>query len=153
MYSRWNIISGIMDLMNPTAHRLTEVMRKRGLDQPDVAKGVGATQGAISKIITGETKNSRLIPKLATFLGVSVPWLLGQSDDPSGEGEEALLDHESREMVRQFNHLAPADRRALLQIARTMAGGAPPSETVHARGGGGKAALHDKQQDFSGEKE
>lgn len=128
-------------------------MEKRGVDQSTLARDLGVTQGAISKIILGKTANSRLIPRIATHLGVSMPWLLGDSDHDHGdEPEDAPLDHETRDMVRNFQHLAPADRRALLQIARSMAGGAPPSETVHARGGEGKAAtVHDKALPFRAE--
>ncbi|MFB0875484.1 hypothetical protein [Sphingobium sp. sgz301303] len=81
--------------------------------------------------------------------------MTGETDDPLADAPQSpLLDSEERELVDHFGHLAPADRRALLQIARSMAGGAPPSETVHARGGEGKAArgtLHDKKPQFKGE--
>jgi len=108
-------------------------MEKRGLDQSTLARDLGVTQGAISKIVLGKTTNSRLIPRIATYLGVSMPWLLGESDEQEGaDGDTALLDHEAREMIRHLQHLTPADRRALLQIARTMAGGPTPSSTVHA---------------------
>lgn len=69
--------------MSVTAERLQGALDERGWDQTDLAKRVGATQGAISKILVGKTTNSRLMPRIASVLGKSLPWLLGETDDPS----------------------------------------------------------------------
>lgn len=67
--------------MGVTADRLAEAMRVRGVDQSALAEAIGATQGAISKILQGHTANSRLIPKIAVHLGYPLGWLLGASDN------------------------------------------------------------------------
>jgi phage repressor protein C with HTH and peptisase S24 domain len=64
--------------------RLHEAMAEAGLDQTALAKKVGCTQGAISQILVGRTRRSKLIPDIARALGVPVEWLLGRTDDKSG---------------------------------------------------------------------
>jgi len=67
--------------MTVTAERLKEAMADCGVDQSGLARELGVTQGAISKIVLGKTANSRLMPKIATTLRVPLAWLLGMSDD------------------------------------------------------------------------
>lgn len=64
-----------------TAIRLRERMDETETTQDDLAEAVGATQGAISLILTGATRNSRLLPKIAEFLAVNLGWLMGVTDD------------------------------------------------------------------------
>lgn len=64
-----------------TAIRLRERMEAVGISQDELAEKVGATQGAISQILTGTTRNSRLLPKIAAGLVVNLNWLLGLTDD------------------------------------------------------------------------
>src|SRR5688572_14990884 len=61
--------------------RLHEAMREAGLDQTALGDRVGCTQGAISQILVGRTRQSRLLPDIARALDVSVEWLLDRSDD------------------------------------------------------------------------
>ncbi|PJI89053.1 XRE family transcriptional regulator [Sphingomonas koreensis] len=49
--------------------------------QDDLASAVGATQGAISMILNGVTRQSRLLPRIAENLGVNLGWLVGTTDD------------------------------------------------------------------------
>ncbi|QCB44296.1 XRE family transcriptional regulator [Sphingomonas sp. PAMC26645] len=57
-------------------------MRIAGEDQSSLARAIGITQGAISKILQGKTANSRHLPRIAHYLGSSLPWLLGETNDP-----------------------------------------------------------------------
>ena len=75
--------------MAQTSERLSEAMRMRGLDQSALARDLGVTQGAISKIVLGKTSNSRLMPRIATLLRVPLPWLLGMSDELSPTNDAA----------------------------------------------------------------
>lgn len=95
-------------------------MKKRGWDQQELAARVGATQGAISKILVGKTSNSRLLPKIAVQLGVPLEWLLGSSDRESGGGEAEVCTPEELEWVLSLRALPPADRRAVVQITRSI---------------------------------
>lgn len=67
--------------MVTVAERLSEAMTARRVSQSALARAVGATQGSISLILLGKTTNSRLLPKIAMFLGVSLAWLLGMADE------------------------------------------------------------------------
>lgn len=64
-----------------TALRLRERMDEMDLSQEELASAVDATQGAISQILTGLTRNSRLLPKIAAALAVNLDWLVGVTDD------------------------------------------------------------------------
>lgn len=63
-----------------TAIRLQERMDEIGVSQEMLAAGIKCTQGAISKILTGGSQNSRLLPKIADNLAVNLNWLLGLTD-------------------------------------------------------------------------
>jgi len=87
---RWSIPKsnpvGIADRLKAsrvtvTATRLADAMRKADEDQSSLARAIGITQGAISKILQGKTANSRHLPRIANYLGVSLPWLLGEAAD------------------------------------------------------------------------
>jgi transcriptional regulator with XRE-family HTH domain len=119
--------------MSLTAARLSEAMRKRGWDQKELARRVDATQGAISKILVGKTSNSRLLPKIAAQLGVSLPWLLGQSDNDSTGGGEVGVTLEEREWIELLRALPTADRRATVRLLRLAASGVRASKTVLSR--------------------
>lgn len=67
--------------MAVTGKRLEKAMENRGFDQSGLARAVGVSQATINRIVLGKTANSRLLPRIATELGVSLPWLLGMSDD------------------------------------------------------------------------
>lgn len=63
--------------------RLKQAMKSGGFEnQTQLAKAIGTTQGTISKILKGSTTDSRVLPRLADYLGVSLSWLFGTSDDP-----------------------------------------------------------------------
>ncbi|WP_298165464.1 XRE family transcriptional regulator [Novosphingobium sp.] len=63
-----------------TADRLAARMDEIGVSQESLASAIGCTQGAISKILTGDSRNSRLLPKIANNLAVNLNWLLGVTD-------------------------------------------------------------------------
>ncbi|MFD1103694.1 helix-turn-helix domain-containing protein [Sphingobium olei] len=127
--------------------RIEQRLGETGISQAELARRVGIRQSTINSLIRGESRTSRSLLKIARELNTTPAYLIGETDDPVGDGPPTpTLDSESKDLVDCFSSLSPADRRAILQIARSLAGGAPPSETVHARGGGGKAALHDRQE-------
>lgn len=72
--------------MTITGDRLREAMADRDIDQEQLAKRVGCTQGAISQILLGNTQRSRFLPEIADVLGVPLRWLRGEavSKEPGG---------------------------------------------------------------------
>jgi transcriptional regulator with XRE-family HTH domain len=119
------------------AERLGEAMAAQRVSQSGLARAVGATQGSISLILLGKTTNSRLLPKIATFLGVSLAWLLGMSDDQGDTGvvpvvppqvmlpvvlpsENALADM-FEGLLLVIDELQPIRERGLDEVARELA--------------------------------
>jgi transcriptional regulator with XRE-family HTH domain len=118
--------------VNTTASRLTQAMEIRGTDQSALARDLNVTQGSISKIVLGRTSNSRLLPRIAAHLGVSMTWLLGLSDNPYDDGGgQAELSWEERDFISHLKKLNLEDRRALLRIARSLASSPEAVGTVH----------------------
>lgn len=70
--------------------RLRGLMEQHNMSQADLARTVGATQGAVQQILSGMTQRSRLLPDIARAFGVSVDYLLGHSDDPRSAAEARL---------------------------------------------------------------
>jgi len=104
-------------------------MEKRGVDQSALARDLGVAQGTISKIIVGRTANSRLLPRIASRLGVSVTWLLGETDDPEADAaSQPQLSYDQLELIDCYDRLDNAEKAALLQMARVMAGKASPAK-------------------------
>ena len=108
--------------MGTTADRLAQAMELRGVDQSALARALRVSQGSISKIVLGKTNNSRLLPRIATHLAVSLPWLLGETDDAEPGSGNLPEDPQAQELVRYFTQLAAAERDAILLLARSLAG-------------------------------
>jgi phage repressor protein C with HTH and peptisase S24 domain len=64
--------------------RLREEMASRGLSQSELARTIGSTQGAVQQILSGQTKRTKRLPEIAAALGVSVQYLLGETDEKAG---------------------------------------------------------------------
>ena len=58
-----------------TADRLAKAMAARSISQKKLARAAGCSQVTISKILSGDIKESRLLPDIASALGVSHDWL------------------------------------------------------------------------------
>lgn len=96
------------------AERLREAMDEAGIDQSTLGTAVGVTQGTISLILLGKTRHSKHLPTIATFLGVSYDWLIGQSDAKRGEAaESAPVSADERALLEGLRSLGKADRASL----------------------------------------
>lgn len=131
--------------------RIEERIKALKITQTELARRTGAPQTTINSLIRKPIRSTPYLVRIARALQTTPAYLTGETDDPVGETQPALVDSQERELIDHFGHLAPADRRALLQIARSMAGGAAPSGTVHESGGAAPATVHDRAQDFRGE--
>jgi len=72
---------GMAEKRSKSPERIRLRMEEIGISQEDLASAIGATQGAISQILTGATRNSRLLPKIANTLAVNLHWVMGITDD------------------------------------------------------------------------
>ncbi|EQB15574.1 helix-turn-helix domain-containing protein [Sphingobium lactosutens] len=118
-------------MIEPT--RLSHLLADRELSQSELARRVGVSQATIYRLVSGLGYGSKHIHKIARELQTTPAYLSGETDDPQGDAPALpMLDADERDLIDSFKNLTSADRRALLQIARTMAGGPVPSQTVHA---------------------
>lgn len=123
--------------MVTVAERLSEAMTARRVSQSALARAVGATQGSISLILLGKTTNSRLLPKIAMFLGVSLAWLLGMADEQDDDNampavplqvmlpvvlpSENALAEMFAGLLLVIDELQPVRERQLDELARELA--------------------------------
>jgi len=113
--------------------RLREQMKAQGVSQAELARRIGVSQPTIFRVVHGNTHGSKFLHRIARELGTTAAYLLGDTDDPEEEAPPPPeLDSEAREMMDRFTSLTPADRRALLQVARSMADGPSAHGTVQA---------------------
>ena len=115
--------------------RILERMTEKGLSQAELARRVGMKQPSIFNLIHRGKKGSTKLHLIARELETTAAYLTGETNDPKAETPTPpSYDSETRELIDHFVHLGAADRRAILQIVRSMEGGEPPSETVHQPG-------------------
>lgn len=65
-------------------------MEELGISQEALAAAIGCTQSAISKILTGNSQKSRLLPLIANELSLNLYWLIGITDNKIDENEYNL---------------------------------------------------------------
>jgi len=107
------------------------------ITQEDLAEHVGATQGAISMILSGATRQSRLLPKIAYHLGVNLNWLVGTSDDKidmfDSDGEEISEDDLAAIMAgTSFKRLMKPEQITAGKVNEQSGGRKPSSGDITA---------------------
>lgn len=119
--------------------RLHLLRRDMKWDQSELAERSGVSRGYISEIERGVKQNVgvEVVFALAEALGVSVAYLLGEIDSPSGEsdakvmremaGEYVTVDVDSdderrliRTLIAEFNTLPRRAQVAAIEIIRTL---------------------------------
>lgn len=108
-------------IRNLTAERVQAAMDAKNWDQSELARRVGCTPAAINQLVLGHTRQSRFLPKIAIELGVSLAYLLGETDNPTSDGSDVRLSSEEREWLTHFRKMRTKDRTAALQLVRTIA--------------------------------
>ncbi|RLV59476.1 helix-turn-helix domain-containing protein [Parashewanella curva] len=81
--------------MNTLAERLDFVMKEAGINQSELASRIGIRQQAISRMLTGITKNSRYFLPICNELSVSPKWLM------EGIGETYSRDLKTDSVIRR----------------------------------------------------
>lgn len=119
------------------SERIFKLLQEKRFSQKELADCCGASERAVSSWRTrGSDPPAKLIPKIATFLGVSVIWLLTGEDGPDGDtakdlgtnsgvisarGERVLSEEES-ELLRLYGEMTVRDRLKLLSAAYEIGG-------------------------------
>lgn len=73
--------------------RLKERLEVCGVSQARLAREIGVTPQAISKMVLGETTDTAKIYQIASFLHTTPEYLTGDSDDPGGAAVVADRQH------------------------------------------------------------
>lgn len=93
------------------------------MSQTELARRVGVSQATIAHLITGRSRSSSHLHKIAQELRTSPEYLSGETDNPDPAFTPALvLSADDREMLKLFQAMAERDKSAILQIVRTMSG-------------------------------
>lgn len=103
--------------MGKMYERIMELCEKRGVKPGKMCVDLGLSRAIISDMKSGRTKelsakNSKLV---AEYLGVSVDYLLGKTDEekPSAVSSEGFSDSDVR-LLEWFRSLPEEKRRAIL---------------------------------------
>jgi phage repressor protein C with HTH and peptisase S24 domain len=79
--------------------RLKERIETEGSSQADLARAIGVSPQAISKMVRGGTTDSPKLYQIARFLKTSPEYLTGESDDPSEASVLAPVADEDPDLV------------------------------------------------------
>ncbi|WP_126665621.1 helix-turn-helix domain-containing protein [Croceibacterium ferulae] len=96
-------------------------MKALHLSQGELARRVGCSGASMSKIVQGETKQSRLLPAIARELGVSVAYLVGETDEAVLGLCAGILSPEESYFITQLRVLTSSDEQAVFRILDTLA--------------------------------
>ena len=108
----------VIDLGSLTG-RIRQKMDERQINQSQLAKNAGITPAALSQILSEDrTPSSEVLVKLAKALGVSVDYLVGQSDDVNLSD---LLQNEAVQVFfRDFSSLSENDKKTIELMIETL---------------------------------
>lgn len=102
--------------------RIASLLKDQGISQGELARRVGVSQPTIFKMIHENKTGSAHLHKVARELGTTPAYLSGETDDPdSALPDEPELSAEERGVVDCLRQIAPKDRAALVQLARSLA--------------------------------
>jgi transcriptional regulator with XRE-family HTH domain len=122
--------------------RIVERLKALDIGQTELARRVGISQPSINYLIKKGGSGSSHLHKIARALATTPAYLMGETDDPQSDAVEVPLTSEERDMVDLMRNLRPADRGALMHLARTIATSAA-SPLKHE---GAKHKDHDTEQ-------
>jgi len=102
------------------SERLTKAREKKGISKKELAKYMGLDYTTICKYETGVNtpQNKEILKKLADYLGVSIDYLLGQTDNPRpnfGRESEFLEDLDVF-FLRSLKGLTPEGKKKVYEF-------------------------------------
>ncbi|WP_099133203.1 helix-turn-helix domain-containing protein [Xenorhabdus ehlersii] len=105
--------------INPLSVRLDQLIKTRGISKSDMAKICGVTPQSVNGWYTRGSIGKESAMKLADSLGVSVAWLLGESDENVNINDAILprpeLTNRERILLELFNELPDEEADLLLK--------------------------------------
>ena len=85
-----------------TFERIKEISKQRGLNLKKTATKAGLSENAIYKW-QSQTPQSNALQAVADVLGVSVDYLLGNTDEMHSNKNDAMMPSDLEEVLRQVN--------------------------------------------------
>ena len=101
--------------------RIDERIRALHTSQAKLARVIGVSPTAISKMVNGETYDSRRLYQIARELETSPEYLTGETDDPSIDAMALALTSQDHEWLALLHAMPPKEREAALLLIRTIA--------------------------------
>jgi transcriptional regulator with XRE-family HTH domain len=130
--------------------RIESRLRELRISQSELARRAELPQTTVNSLIRAGRRSTPHLLRIARELGTTPAYLNGETDDPQADAPPAPeLTFDERELLDCFRVLTPADRSALLHIARAMAGRSSGGEPKTYDGGSG-ATLHTPKMEYHG---
>ena len=103
--------------------RITELCKERGISGSRMCLDLGMSKSTLSDLKSGRKKSftAETAHKIASYLGVSVAYLLGeeeQKEKPTVKDDELSAD--MLELIEAIKHLPEDKVQMLLQVARSI---------------------------------
>ncbi|AEG14334.1 helix-turn-helix domain protein [Desulfofundulus kuznetsovii DSM 6115] len=115
--------SGDKDKKNPFARRLRQLIKERDIRVTDLAWGAGIAPKTVYSFLNGYTFPSvETLLNMSAYLGVSVDYLLGKTDEPTGIALEEGEEYEEILMIRRlYRKLSQKERNIIKTLLKSMA--------------------------------
>jgi len=101
--------------------RIKQLREKKGMNQKQLAEKAKMTRATISRIETGQVKEvkSEALKKLAVALGVTVDFLVGQSEEMSAD-DMIIADDQIKNVMSDMYGLGPNPRQEVEDFVRYL---------------------------------
>lgn len=101
-----------------------------GMTQAELSRRARVPQTTLNSLIKRGSRTSPHLLAIARELRTTAAFLTGETDDPNADFPEENLTAEERDWIDCLRAATPADRKALAQLARSLAHNVP-SSSVH----------------------
>jgi transcriptional regulator with XRE-family HTH domain len=102
------------------ARRFKSRLEEVGLSQAELARRIGISQQAISKLAAGGSYGSKHLHRIARELGTTPAYLTGETDDPHGQAPDIQLSSDESRLLEIYRELPKQDRAALKRLIERM---------------------------------
>lgn len=102
--------------------RISARLRELGMSQSELARRVGLTQGSIAQLVSGRSRSSAHIHKIARELKTTPAFLSGETNDSTSDQPDNHLTSEEVDLLVRLRALSAEDRMMVMQITKKLAG-------------------------------
>lgn len=90
--------------MKTTAQKIEEILESSNMTQKELAKKAGVTEATISRYLSGaRSPRGEILSKIASILGVSTDYLLGNSDVKYSPDNDLLNKKDEKDIEKALN--------------------------------------------------